>query len=308
MPATEPIRVVYIAGYGRSGTTVLDVALGQHPEVIGAGEITELTRHVWDQNEYCACGTPVRECTFWSPVLRQWFDGYDSSLLSDYKNSQKKIEGLFGLAKLLLGLGSRKQFEFYALHTKRLWEAMLSQPGKRTIVDSSKSPGRAMALALVSGIDLRVIHLVRDGRGVAWSLSKAYERDVKSGLQRDIRPKSVSRTALRWTIVNLATECLSRKHAPRKIMRLRYEDFVSDPAAAMRRISDFAELDFNSTGGKLQRGEIVAPSHQIAGNRLRMSKSISLNKDESWRSLMPVGQQTRFRRLGGWMLKRYGYL
>ena len=39
MPTTQPIRVSIFAGYGRSGTTVLDIALGQHPAVIGAGEI-----------------------------------------------------------------------------------------------------------------------------------------------------------------------------------------------------------------------------------------------------------------------------
>ena len=43
MPTTQPIRVLYFAGYGRSGTTVLDIALGQHPAVIGSGEISELT-------------------------------------------------------------------------------------------------------------------------------------------------------------------------------------------------------------------------------------------------------------------------
>ena len=87
-----------------------------------------------------------------------------------------------------------------------------------------------MALALIPEIDLRVIHVVRDGRGVAWSLAKPYKRDVKSGLQREIKPKSVSRTALRWTMVNLGTEYLSRKLDPKKVMRVRYEDFVSDPA------------------------------------------------------------------------------
>ena len=127
-----------------------------------------------------------------------------------------------------------KQFAFYGRRTTRLFEAILSQSGKKTIVDSSKLPGRAMALALVPEIDLRVIHVVRDGRGVAWSLAKAYQREVKSGLQREIKPKSVSRTALRWTMVNLETEYLFRKLGPEKVMRLRYEDFVSNPADVMQ--------------------------------------------------------------------------
>ena len=308
MPTTQPIRVVYIAGYGRSGTTVLDVALGQHPAVIGSGEIAELTRHVWRENEYCACGQPVHDCDFWSPVLRQWSEGQPSSLMPLYEDCQKKIESLVGLAKSSSGFGHGKQFAFYARNTTRLFEAMLSQSGKSAIVDSSKLPARAMALALIPEIDLRVIHVVRDGRGVAWSLAKAYGRDVKSGLQREIKPKSVSRTALRWIMVNLETEYLLRKLSPEKVMRLRYEDFISDPADVMRKIGALAELDFGGIGEKLQRGEPVRPGHQIAGNRLRMNASISLAKDELWRSMMPPAEQARFRRLGGWMLRRYGYL
>lgn len=308
MPATQPVRVIYVAGYGRSGTTVLDIALGQHPQVIGAGEITALTRHVWRRNEYCACGQPVHDCGFWNPVLRRWSEGQDVSLMPQYQRCQGKIEGLFGHAKLSSGLGNRSQFAFYTNHTARLFEAMVSQSYKKVIVDSSKLPGRAMALALVPKVDLRVIHVVRDGRGVAWSLAKAYERDVKAGLQREIKPKSISRTALRWSIVNLETEYLARKLGPQKVMRLRYEDFVSNPAETMRKIGIFAELDFSQVGEALRRGEFINPGHQIAGNRLRMNASFSLAGDESWRSMMPAGQQASFRRLGGWMLGRYGYL
>ena len=165
-----------------------------------------------------------------------------------------------------------------------------------------------MALALNPEIDLRVIHVVRDGRGVAWSLAKAYERDVKSGLQREIKPKPVWRTALRWSMVNLEAEYLSRKQGPHRFMRLRYEDFVSNPAEALRKIGAFAGLDFGDIGERLKQGEAIRPSHQIAGNRLRMNTSISLAKDEAWRSMMPRRQQAAFNRLGGWMLRRYGYL
>src|SRR5690606_6155510 len=109
----------------------------------------------------------------------------------------------------------------------------------------------------------------------------------KSGLQREIKPKPVFRTALRWSMVNLAAECLSSKLGPQKVMRLRYEDFVSDPAVAMERIGTFTGLDFAGIGKELQRGEAVRPRHQIAGNRLRMNASISLSKDEGWRTMMP---------------------
>ncbi|WEX75396.1 sulfotransferase [Sinorhizobium numidicum] len=308
MMPSQSVRAVYIAGYGRSGSTILDIALGQHTAVVGAGEITSLTRHVWRHNEYCACGKTTRDCSFWSAVLQEWSEGWDSELMSEYCALQQRFEGLPVFIKVLYGIGLGKQFTPYALHTKRLFNAMLSCSGKQLILDSSKLPGRAMALAQIPGIDMRVIHLVRDGRGVAWSLLKGYERDTKSGLQNEIKPKSVFRTALRWSIVNLAVEYLSRKLGPQKVMRVRYEDFASNPVAVMQQIGTFLELDLSQIGSSLQNGEPMGPGHQVAGNRLRMKPSIALTKDESWRTRMPAGQQVSFQRLCGWMLRRYGYL
>lgn len=307
MPS-QPARIAYIAGYGRSGTTILDIALGQHGAVLGAGEITSLTRHVWRNNEYCACGNPIRDCSFWSAVCQEWSANPDPDLMSEYCALQTKFEGLSILIRVLSGLDLGKSFAKYARHTERLINAMVSRSGKQIIVDSSKLPGRAMALAQIPGIDMRVIHMVRDGRGVAWSLLKPYERDTKSGLQKEIRRKSVFRTALRWSVVNLAVEYLSRKLGPEKVMRVRYEDFASDPVAVMQQIGAFLDLDLHQIGSSLKDGEPVGPGHQVAGNRLRMNGSVALSKDESWRARMPAGQQVSFERLCGWMLRRYGYL
>ena len=307
MPS-QPVRIAYIAGYGRSGSTILDIALGQHAALVGAGEITSLTQHVWRNNEYCACGKAIRDCSFWSSVLREWSNGQHSGLMEEYCALQQKFEGLSMVTKLLSGIGLGKQFSLYTRHTKRLFGAMHSCSGRQMIVDSSKLPGRAMALAQIPGIDMRVIHLVRDGRGVAWSLLKGYERDTTSGLQKEIKPKSVFRTALRWSMVNLAVEYLSRKLGPERVIRVRYEDFASEPVAVMEKIGAFLELDLSRVGTSLQNGEAMGPGHQVVGNRLRMNTSIALNKDETWRARMPARQQISFQRLGGWMLRRYGYL
>ncbi|MBB4186326.1 hypothetical protein GGE07_002985 [Sinorhizobium terangae] len=240
--------------------------------------------------------------------MQKWSKDSDPTFMSEYCALQKKFEGLPVFFKVLSGIGLGRQFSPYALHTKRLFDEMLSSSGKQMVVDSSKLPGRAMALAQIPGVDMRVIHLVRDGRGVAWSLLKGYQRDEKSGLQKEIKPKSVFRTALRWSIVNLAVEYLLRKLGPQKVMRVRYEDFASDPVGIMQQIGTFLELDLSQIGSTLQSGGSMGPGHQVAGNRLRMNASIALNKDETWRTRMPSGQQASFQRLGGWMLRRYGYL
>ena len=37
-----PVTIIYIAGIGHSGSTLLDVLLGSHPDICGVGEIGRL--------------------------------------------------------------------------------------------------------------------------------------------------------------------------------------------------------------------------------------------------------------------------
>ncbi len=65
MPS-QPVRIAYIAGYDAAGSTILDIALGQHAALGGSGgdHLRYTTR--WRNNEYCACGKAIRDCSFWS--------------------------------------------------------------------------------------------------------------------------------------------------------------------------------------------------------------------------------------------------
>jgi hypothetical protein len=304
----KPLRIVYIAGYGRSGTTLLDIALGQHSAIAGAGEVTTLSRHVWPHNEHCSCGQPASNCPLWGPIGRQWTGNFASaSSMARYRRDQENIESILGSRRILRRILDRQGFKTYADESFRLFEAIKQHSGKDIIVDSSKMPGRALALASIPKIDLFVVHLVRDGRGVAWSLLQGYNRDVKAGLQKEIKPKSALRTAARWCVVNLVTEALRWKLGPGRYLRVKYEDLVVDPLPTLQRIGEMIDLDLADIALKLRGGEPIQPTHQIAGNRLRMNKSIRLVSDEAWRTQMPAKERAAFDRLGGWLLRRYGY-
>ncbi|NNE43484.1 MAG: hypothetical protein HKN12_04695, partial [Gemmatimonadetes bacterium] len=59
-------RVVYITGYGRSGSTLLDILIGQADGVTGVGELDLLHRD-WGERG-CSCGKDYDDCEFWSAV------------------------------------------------------------------------------------------------------------------------------------------------------------------------------------------------------------------------------------------------
>jgi hypothetical protein len=61
------IKVLYIAGSGRSGSTFLGQVLGQVPGFCFVGE-TLYAWHTFDQHRLCGCGTPLVDCTFWHAV------------------------------------------------------------------------------------------------------------------------------------------------------------------------------------------------------------------------------------------------
>ncbi|GAB4527813.1 MAG: sulfotransferase [Amphiplicatus sp.] len=306
-PQASAIKVVYIAGYGRSGTTLLSIALGQHPRIFGAGEIHELTRHAWEQNTFCSCARALRDCPFWSDVVGRWLGSDEINLIDDYRRAQGRFESLGAPYLARIGIGGGSHFSRFAEQTGRLFHLIASASGKQVIVDSSKLPGRAWALAQTGLFEVYVVHMVRDGRGVAWSMMKGYKRDARAGLQREIKPKSALRTGLRWTMVNLAAEDLRRMVGADRYMRVRYEDFATDPAQVIARIGDRIGVDLSAVGKGVAAGEAMAPHHQIAGNRLRMNPTVKVAIDESWRSQMPESSRRRFGRLCGWLLRRYDY-
>ena len=60
------VTVVAVASAGHSGSTLLDVLLGNHPQVCSAGEMNRLTLHAPDR--VCACGATVTACDYWNRV------------------------------------------------------------------------------------------------------------------------------------------------------------------------------------------------------------------------------------------------
>ena len=62
-------KVLYIAGWGRSGSTILDNVLGQVDGFFSAGELMFLWRRGLIEGRLCGCGRPLRDCDVWMHIL-----------------------------------------------------------------------------------------------------------------------------------------------------------------------------------------------------------------------------------------------
>jgi hypothetical protein len=160
------------------------------------------------------------------------------------------------------------------------------------------------------GIDLYLIHLVRDGRGVTTSHKKSWRKDLQAGVTRDVKRRSVWETAARWVLVNLATEWARFLLRSEKSVRLRYEDYVADPKEASDKIGQMVDLDFTEVSSTVSAGGALQAGHNIAGNHLRMSGNIRLVPETGqWRNkgALSAGERRLSWILMGWLLRRYGY-
>ncbi len=338
MRRTEtPVKVLRITGLGRSGSTILDVVLGNHPQIESVGEVGNLIRNGWISREslrgidpkrlrvpLCTCGkrldvlyvdAPDEACPFWSSVRREWVERTERDSIESYPELQNDFElkrPVLLVQRLLRLLYERRRpsapFRSYARLTLDLFESIRAVSGKPVIVDSTMVPVRALALGMIPGIDLYVVHLVRDGRGLITSLRKTFEKDLQAGIMWDHKGHPMWKTVVRWIVLNLATEWVCTQLGPKRTMRLRYEDFVADPKAALERIGSLIELDLTSVAEAASSGKPMQAGHNIGGNRTKKSGVIVLRPDdEEWKSALSPREQRLAWMLMGWLMRRYGY-
>lgn len=297
--AGQPVDVVYIAGYGHSGSTILNILLNQHAGILGAGELFRLAS-AWQSNEYCSCGSRLPQCELWSKIVHRWSDLAETDPIRDYGPLQAAAEAKWA--------GATRDVAMYERLTRSLFAAAREVSGKSLIVDASKVPQRASALSRVDGINLYIVHLVRDARGVAWSMRRRLPQDIAAGLQTEKRGRSVARTALHWMASNIGVERLLSRLEPRRVQRITYERFVTAPGPALESIGDLCGVDLSDLSATVDANTPLRAGHVMAGNRLRMSGATVLRPDFRWQKDLPVFQRRLLELACLPLLHRYGYL
>jgi hypothetical protein len=291
-------RVIYIMGVEHNGSTFLGVTLGNHPNIEFAGELSLLPREGWLSDYACACGDPITGCRYWNEIREVW-----ESLVNDRVDSLVKLEQQFDRNRRLPNVFFQKylsshDFYVYGQYTKALFTAVSQVSGRDIVVDSSKRFSRALALSLVDGIDLHLLHLLRDARGVAYSWSKPTRP----------RQRSWWNASIRWNIMNAASGFVSRNVKKDKVMRLRYEDFISDPVHVLREIGHFVDVSMDQVTELLVNNAGLTVGHVGVGNGfLQRNKKVYLRSNIEWLEKMPQSDQQNVWRITKYGMHRYGY-
>jgi len=299
--------VLYIAGAARSGSTILDAILGSYPGIVATGELNMLLKNDFHGPRVCSCGRPIESCPVWGTVLQRWSADLSPRGPQDYLRAQGRFERLRGLPRLMgRSIARSAPFVDYTRWTAALMRAIAESGSAEIVADSAKNPVRALAILRGGAVDMALVHLVRDPRGVAWSKRKLLRwQGLPKWLEHPLA--IVLRSGVDWTIANVFTEIVASRHKHVPYVRIRYEDLVRDPAAVLRRLGEVVGIDLAGLGERAARGEVFGFGHIMAGNLARERGARPLALDVDWQKNAPrwIRWTTWF--MTGWLARRYGY-
>lgn len=287
------VRVVYIAGENRSGTTLLSRVIGAHESSVAVGELFDFWGQWRDGVGLCGCGESCRECEFWTAVLTDAFGSkeIDPEYVITLIGSVQRAWHLFYLFfPRLRPPAFRRRLREYVAITERLYQAIQHVSGCDVIVDSSKFGVYALALAESPELDVRVVHMIRDSRACAFSWRKLKRNPTVGDRAVYLPQRSLWRTAVIWSARNLLLAAVSHRFTASTVVR--YEDFVCRPSVVVRDVIEQLNLGIADTSSIDLDGALYLPSNHIfAGNPDRMNCVIHIRPDNEWRTRMPRWQQ-----------------
>ncbi len=305
------MKVLYIAGVGRSGSTLLERMLGAVPGSVNAGEVNAIFSRVSRQDQRCGCGEPFSLCPFWRAVGDEAFGGW-AAVTGRMSQLQPRLVRQRHVLRMFTGLAPamyRRELDEYLDVHHRLYRAISAVSGAEVVVDASKSTAQLFALRRIRGLDLRVVNLVRDSRGVAnsWNKSGIVKPQAQDGaLMGTYAPH---RLAVLWAALQL--QCAVLGAATPYSARVRYEDLVAAPRTTLDRALRTVGLA-PAPGALAHVGEHsvdLTPSHGVAGSRTRFTAGrIDLRLDDAWRSSLPAGARRVVTVMTLPQLVGYGYV
>ena len=300
--ASGRIKLVYIVGNPRSGSTVLGIVLGNHPNAFFTGELNQVPYPAWDPGRLCACKTAAKDCEFWS-IVRRDLEG--SFPLQDLRLGQIGYERWGRLAASLLTSRNNPGLRAHVTKMSRVAQSISRSSGKGIVIDSSKSParGRLYQFARREGIDVFYLHVIRDGRAFLWSEGQLPGGKAEAPRKwRHFLPMMIGR----WALVNVLSTLLCGGRR-RRYLLVRYEDFVSDPERSLSRVGGFLGEDLSSVIRSVREHSPIPIGHVVGGSRLRFGAAVRLNADTSWAGKLTNGPLALYWLLAGWAAWAYGY-
>ncbi|MDL5160138.1 sulfotransferase family protein [Actinomycetospora termitidis] len=302
-------KVLYLVGWGRSGTTLMDNLLGAHPDVVTAGEVTQLWELGLLGRRRCGCGTPVPDCAFWAAVFDRAFGGPppDPERMLALRHGPLAVLRTHALVEAVRRGDPPAGAAEYAGVLSRLYRAVADVAGARVVVDASKRPPDAVTTALADGVRPYLLHMVRDPRACAYSWQRV-KADPSTARPEPMHRHGRLMNVGHWVSWNLLAERAARAYPPDRYLQLRYEDFMTAPRETVAQVFDLLGEPVPDGPFTDDRTVVLPGNHTIAGNPGRFrTGEITIGLDDEWRTAQrPLDRGVTTALSLPW-LRHYGY-
>lgn len=305
--ANGNLPVVFVAGSGHSGSTLLALLLDAHPEIGCVGEASvkpKIRRRGDSAQAVCSCGRRIDACPFWTSVFAQvqaqGLPFGPTQWTNDYRFEHPLMQRLLNRAcgsrsgRALLRAsaswlpGYRQRIGSIDAVNVAFMRAALKVSNARVFADTTKTMSRLLHLLRIPGLDLRVVGLVRDVRGYAASAKR-----------RGIPPVDAAGT---WLKDQEMIAALVRERPALPFLRLRYEDLCASPEAVLRELWSFCGVQDVIIAQPLR-----ATEHHVLGNSMRMAGDIRIHVDQTWRQRLDDAEAAAVLGVAGEMNRTLGY-
>ncbi len=326
----DKINYLYIMGASHSGSTLLTLLLNAHPEITTIGELD--THGIGNLDGYrCSCRSLLMECPFWQKVrarMTRYRPDFDLTNMGTHLTAASG-----GLLQRLIGAEYRgpvleavrdialqcfpefkRAFADFSLNSVALVKVLMELTGAKVFADSSKLPHRLKFLLRIPSFDVKVLHIVRDGRAVALTYmdQDRFADASDPSLRRGGRglsantpyalSESMERSAEEWRRELQAAEHLLAGMDPSRWVRVHYEDLCRNTDGTLTRIFEFAGVDSSRRIPDFRRAE-----HHIIGNGMRLDTTSEIRLDERWKTVLNPEHLKIFDGVAGKTNRRYGY-
>lgn len=319
-------HTLFIAGSGHSGSTLLDMLMGGHPQVASLGEAYFIYFNANNDApaDICTCGQHVSDCPQWSSIERaaQEMLGTPGPVLRELIVADPRMDTLRSkdgsfrklppnepypfrsrLHELTMVVGSRRLRRLLALVSKEvdlhrhvagnltfLYDAARVATDRPVVVDSTKNPGYMKGVWLERNTPMTIATIVRDGRAVCASRMRREGTSMAVAVKAWIAEHIKRRSAL-ITIPRSAH------------IKIRYEELCGDPQSVLGEICEALGLSFDE-----RMLDFRQDRHNLGGNPMRHRRSeVSISRDDRWREELSEEDLRIFARWGGALNRSLGY-
>lgn len=305
-------KLIYIAGSGRCGSTLLSMILNNHPDIISLSELNLLKDFISSDDANCSCDSSMKTCRFWNEVNQElsrieggtsknWLKEHEYTLFRPSKLpaffSPEKISLIIGnpiLHKILLKTFYRNRYVAVE-NLEKVFEALSKTSHCSVIADSSKNAPRLKTLYMSFPEKMKIIFLVRDGRAVAASFLRKRQEFQNLDFKNYINI---------WKQTNRKIMLAIRSIPKQDVFILKYEDFCETPDEILERICSFSGIDFSPEILNFKKEKF----HGISGSSTRSAqKQITVNVDQKWKTELSDEQLLLFQKIGGKLNHFFGY-